>query len=204
MLWRLAERDTRFQGVSDHLVSEAIYLADPEGNGIELYRDRPRADWPYEGNRLQMATLPLDTDDLLAEATAPAAAMAAGTSMGHIHLNVGDLPRAVQFYQDLVGFDLILRYGPSAAFMSAGGYHHHLGLNTWAGANAPVAPPGSRGLGSFEVVVPGDTALPALLRRAKDAGYAVEQTDDAYEIADPSGARLRLIPGRHDASEPQR
>jgi catechol 2,3-dioxygenase len=202
MLWRLAAQNTRFQGFSDHLVSEAIYLADPEGNGIELYRDRPRAEWPYKGNTLQMATLPLDTDDLLTEASSPAAAMAAGTTMGHIHLHVGDLARAVAFYQDIVGFDLMLRYGPSAAFLSAGGYHHHLGLNTWAGPNAPAAPSGSRGLRSFEIVVPEETAVSALLERVQMSGYAVERADNVFVIAEPSGARLRVIHSNQEETQP--
>jgi catechol 2,3-dioxygenase len=192
ILWRLAERNTRFQGFSDHLVSEAIYLADPEGNGIELYRDRPRDEWQYRGGALQISTLPLDTEDLLAEATAPAEAMAAGTTVGHVHLQVGDLDRAVQFYQDVVGLEMVTRYGPSAAFLSAGGYHHHLGLNTWVGVGAPPPAAGSRGLRWFEVQVPGSDALAALLDRARSAGHTVADGGGAYLIAEPAGAQLRV------------
>lgn len=192
MLWRLAARNTEFQGFADHLVSEAIYLADPEGNGIELYRDRPREQWQYEGSTVQISTLPLDTDDLLAEATAPAAEMAPGTTVGHIHLQVGDLARAVHFYENIVGFEMVTRYGPSAAFLSAGGYHHHLGLNTWAGVNAPRPPSGSRGLRWFQVVVPGAEALSAVLSRIRNAGHSVDETDDGYVVTEPSGAHFHL------------
>jgi catechol 2,3-dioxygenase len=192
ILWRLAARNTPFQGFSDHLVSEAIYLADPEGNGIELYRDRPRDEWQYVDGTLQISTLPLDTDSLLAEATEPAPEMAPGTTVGHVHLQVGDLGHAVYFYRDVVGFEVVTRYGPSAAFLSAGGYHHHLGLNTWAGVGAPPPPPGSRGLRWFEVAVPDPEALAALLERATAAGYPAAQAGDAHLIAEPAGAQLRL------------
>lgn len=192
ILWRLAAHDTRFQGFSDHLVSEAIYLADPEGNGIELYRDRPRDEWAYRDGTLQMATLPLDTDDLLAEAGGPAEQLAAGTVVGHVHLHVGNLSGAVQFYQEIVGFEMVMRYGPSAAFLSTGGYHHHLGLNTWAGEGAQQPAPGSRGLRWWEVRVPGDKALASLLDRARAGGHLVTESDGAYLVGEPAGAQLRL------------
>jgi catechol 2,3-dioxygenase len=191
-LWRLAARQVQFQGFSDHLVSEAIYLGDPEGNGIELYRDRPRSEWPYRGDALQMATLPLDTDDLLAEASEPADRLAEGTTIGHIHLHVGNIPEAERFYREVIGFDLITRYGPSAAFLSAGGYHHHLGMNTWAGEGVPAPPEGSRGLRWFEILLPGQAALEELLGRARAAGLTPEQDGDAAYLHEPAGARLRL------------
>lgn len=192
-LWRLAERRVEFQGFSDHLVSEAIYLADPEGNGIELYRDRPRSEWPYQDGALQMATLPLNTDDLLAEADGPAEALAPGTTIGHIHLQVGDIPRAESFYRTVVGFDLVTRYGPSAAFLSAGGYHHHLGLNVWAGRGVPAPPEGSLGLRWYEIVLPDQAALSALLERARGAGLTPEPAGDATLLPEPSGAKIRPV-----------
>lgn len=191
-LWRLAGRNVQFQGFSDHLVSEAIYLADPEGNGIELYRDRPRSEWSYRGDTLQMATLPLDTDNLLAEASGPAEALADGTTIGHVHLHVGDLARAEDFYRTVIGFDLILRYGPSAAFLSAGGYHHHLGLNVWAGQGAPPPPEDSPGLRWYELVLPDEPALDALLERARVAGLSPEKDGEAYLLPEPAGASIRL------------
>jgi catechol 2,3-dioxygenase len=191
-LWRLASRRFEFQGFSDHLVSEAIYLADPEGNGIELYRDRPRSEWPYQDGALQMATLPLDTENLLAEASGPAGTLPAGTTIGHMHLQVGDIPRAESFYRSVVGFDLVTRYGPSAAFLSAGGYHHHLGLNVWAGRGVPAPPEGSLGLRWYELVLPDEAALHALLERAGSAGLTPEPAGSDYFLAEPAGVKLRL------------
>ena len=136
-LWRLARERVPLTGASDHLVSEALYLADPEGNGIELYRDRPREEWERDGGELRMATLPLDLDPLLAEAPAePEAAIAPGTRLGHVHLQVADLRAAEAFYGGALGFEAMVRGSPGALFLAAGGYHHHVGLNTWASRSA--------------------------------------------------------------------
>ena len=160
-LRRVVDSGWRLTGASDHLVSEALYLDDPEGNGIELYRDRPRDDWPMAGDQVQMATFPLDLESLLAESKAddPIGAMPSGTTLGHVHLQVGDLDRA-----SLLGRRARLRrrspaLGPGALFLSAGGYHHHVGLNTWAGDGAPPPPPGSRGIIHFELVLPDETEV---------------------------------------------
>ena len=141
-LQRVAEAGWRLSGASDHLVSEALYLSDPEGNGIELYRDRPRDQWPVRDGVLQMDTLPLDLDGVLGELRREDAesAMPAGTRIGHVHLNVGDLTAAEAFYSGALGFDVTVRGYPGALFVSAGGYHHHVGLNTWAGEGAPPSP----------------------------------------------------------------
>ena len=140
-LQRVAEAGWRLSGASDHLVSEALYLSDPEGNGIELYRDRPREEWPVRDGVLQMDTLPLDLDGVLGELRREdaQAGMPSGTRIGHVHLNVGDLTAAEAFYSGGLGFDVMVRGYPGALFVSAGGYHHHLGLNTWAGEGAPPA-----------------------------------------------------------------
>ncbi len=133
-LARLAEARWPLDGASDHLVSEALYLSDPDGNGIEIYRDRPREQWARTAEGLQMATLPLDLDDVVRELSGTDGVQhqaPAGTTMGHVHLQVSDLPGAERFYNGVLGFDVVVRGYPGALFVSAGGYHHHLGLNTW-------------------------------------------------------------------------
>ena len=133
-LRRLAATGWRLSGASDHLVSEALYLSDPEGNGIELYRDRPRDEWPIADGALRMDTLPLDLGSLLSEDDSGSGdGMPAGTVLGHVHLQVADLGPAERFWVDALGLDVTVRGYPGALFASAGGYHHHVGLNTWAG-----------------------------------------------------------------------
>jgi catechol 2,3-dioxygenase len=193
-LQRVAESGWHLSGASDHLVSEALYLSDPEGNGIELYRDRPREDWPVRDGILQMDTLPLDLDGVLGElrredANAP---MAPGTRIGHVHLNVGDLTAAEAFYSGALGFDVTVRGYPGALFVSAGGYHHHLGLNTWVGEGAPPPPPGSRGLREFEVVLPSAEALAVEEDRLREAGFEPTREGDYVHVADPAGNSVVL------------
>lgn len=193
-LHHLAESGTRLQGFADHLVSEAVYLADPDGNGIEIYRDRPREQWSYRGGQLQIGTEPLDVDDLLAELEEPVPpwpGLPAGTTIGHVHLHVADLLSAETFYREIIGLDLMMHYGTAAAFLSAGGYHHHLGLNTWAGAGAPPPPPDAPGLRWYEWRLPED-ALEPLLARARAAGLQPEQKDGAWYLPDPSRNLLRF------------
>ena len=168
-LRRVVESGWRLSGASDHLVSEALYLSDPEGNGIELYRDRPREEWSVVDGSLQMDTLPLDLERLLAEPGGEVAdtKTPAGTTLGHVHLQVADLGAAEAFWVDALGLDVTVRGYPGALFTSAGGYHHHVGLNTWAGAGAPSPPPGARGLVRFEVVLPDAAAVDAARRAAR-------------------------------------
>ena len=135
---RVGDAGWRFTGASDHLVSEALYLNDTEGNGIELYRDRPREEWDYRDGQLQMDTLPLDLASLLAEEGADPDRMPTGTTIGHVHLNVADIAESERFYADALGFDVTVRGYPGALFVSAGGYHHHLGLNVWNGEGVPA------------------------------------------------------------------
>jgi catechol 2,3-dioxygenase len=187
-LRRVAGSGWRLTGASDHLVSEALYLRDPEGNGVELYRDRPRDEWPFAGDSVEMATLPLDLDDLLAEPGGEDAdeAMPDGTTLGHVHLQVADLDRAESFWVDALGLDVTARGLPGALFASAGGYHHHVGLNTWAGVGAPTPPPGARGLVRFDLVLPDAGAVEAAAERlARVTG--VEPADDGVLAVDPSG-----------------
>jgi catechol 2,3-dioxygenase len=196
-LQRVAEAGWRLSGASDHLVSEALYLSDPEGNGIELYRDRPREQWPVRDGVLQMDTLPLDLDGVLGELRREDAnaGMPSGTRMGHVHLNVGDLTAAEAFYSGGLGFDVTVRGYPGALFVSAGGYHHHLGLNTWAGEGAPAPPPGSRGLREYEIVLPSVEAVAAEEDRLREAGFEPSREDDRVRASDPSGNRVVLKSG---------
>ncbi len=196
-LVRLARARWPLSGASDHLVSEALYLTDPDGNGIELYRDRPAEQWPRgEAGELRMATLRLDLDDLLGEVDPeadPTPDPPAGTRMGHVHLQVSDIPRAERFYCDLLGFDPTLRAYPGALFTSAGGYHHHVGLNTWNSAGARPPAPGSLGLRHFEVVVADSDELVRVAGRLSDGGVATwPEPDGALGVRDPFGSWLRL------------
>jgi catechol 2,3-dioxygenase len=193
-LQRVAEAGWRLSGASDHLVSEALYLSDPEGNGIELYRDRPREEWPVRDGVLQMDTLPLDLDGVLGELRREdaEASMPAGTRIGHVQLNVGDLTAAEAFYSGALGFDVTVRGYPGALFVSAGGYHHHLGLNTWTGEGAPPPPDGSRGLRRFEIELPGADQVAAEEDRLREAGFEPARDGDRVRVADPSGNAVVL------------
>jgi catechol 2,3-dioxygenase len=199
-LLRIASARWPLTGASDHLVSEALYLRDPEGNGIEVYRDRPRADWPTDRHgELQMATLPLDLDDIVAELGAGepdlAAPVADGTRMGHVHLQVADVRAAEGFYSDVLGFEPTVRSYPGALFASAGGYHHHIGLNSWQSRGAAPVPPGGLGLRTFEVVLPDDAALQQVVARIREAGLDVAEPDDApgsVVVRDPFGIAVTL------------
>lgn len=188
-LRRLALRSAPFEGAADHGVSEAIYLHDPDGTGIEIYRDRTAAEWPRDADGgIEMTTDPLDLDaliDELQDLPEDWAGMPAETRVGHVHLHVSNLARAELFYTGTVGLDLMQRYGPSAAFLSAGGYHHHVGINTWNGTNAPTPPPGSAGLRYFEIVVPDAAARAALVGRLDPA--LAEERDGRVFTQDPAG-----------------
>lgn len=197
-LQRLIETDTVLQGSADHGVSEALYLADADGNGIEIYRDRPRAEWPMAGGRLRMTSDPLDLEDLLRELTTrpPShAPLPAGTVIGHVHLHVSHLDEAERFYVGVLGFDLMQRYGTSALFVSAGGYHHHVGLNTWTGVGAPPPPAGAIGLRHVVVRLPSPDALASVLARVREAGIPTEPAEDGVLVRDPASNALLLVGG---------
>jgi catechol 2,3-dioxygenase len=194
-LQHLIDTDTAVQGFADHLVSEAIYLADPEGNGIEIYRDRPRETWPFSGNQMLIGTEPLDLSGVLGELKGESGAwlgLAPHTRIGHIHLHVADLDRAEKFYTQTVGFDLIMRLGHSAGFASAGGYHHHLGFNTWAGVGAPRPPADATGLDHFEVLLPSAASRDEVVAQVEAAGFGVSHQADGALVEDPSGNRIML------------
>lgn len=194
-LRRLAQAGAQLTGASDHLVSEALYLSDPEGNGIELYRDRPREEWAREPDgELKMATLPLDVQALLSAAPEDEVdeAIPDGTCMGHVHLQVAELEAAEAFYAGVLGFDVMVRRYPGALFVAAGGYHHHLGLNTWASRGGPPNTPAARGLDRFVVQLPSAGALAAVAGRLAVAGIASRHEDDGLLVADPFGNDVLL------------
>jgi catechol 2,3-dioxygenase len=193
-LHHLIHTGTPLQGAADHLVSEALYLGDPDGNGIELYGDRPRAEWAFDAGGLRMSTDPLDVQGLLREAPeGPASGLPRGTTMGHVHLRVSSIPDAEHFYGDVLGFDLMARFGHSASFLSAGGYHHHLAVNTWSGVGAPPPPEGASGLRTFTIVVPDEVEHDRIRRRLQQEGVALEGSAGEAKVSDPAGNRIRLV-----------
>lgn len=188
-LKNFADTETPLGGFADHLVSEAIYLDDPDGNGIEVYRDRPRDAWYDARGKLKLATDPLDVHGLLGELNGNGAnwrGMERGTQLGHMHLKVAHIPDAKEFYCDVLGFDFVMGYGPAAIFVSAGGYHHHIGLNTWESAGASPPPPGSIGLRDFVVRLPNRAERDAVVARVQRAGIAMSETPDGILVRDPS------------------
>jgi catechol 2,3-dioxygenase len=189
---RLAITRTPIQGASDHGTHEAIYLPDPDGNGLELAADRPRDQWP-ELTAYNIGPQPLDIDDLLAAAGDghPNASAAPGLKVGHLHLHVGDVEEGLRFYRDVIGFDEMVRL-PTAAFVAAGGYHHHLAFNVWRGPNVPAEPAGTVGLKHWTIVLPDADSIGALKTRAQTAGVDAEEIDGALVLRDPWGIELRI------------
>jgi catechol 2,3-dioxygenase len=195
-LRRVVAAGWALSGASDHLVSEALYLSDPEENGIELYRDRPHEQWERRDGELAMATLPLDLHDLASELASAEeetdAGMPAGTRMGHVHLQVADLAAAERFYVEALGFEVTVRSYPGALFVAAGGYHHHLGLNTWASAGGPPAARGARGLDRFTIALPDRGALDAVAERLTRDGAPTRSDGPDVVATDPFGIDVRL------------
>lgn len=195
-LRRLIETGIRI-GQSDHNVSEALYITDPDLNGIEIYRDRPRDEWTYdEKDQVVMGGDPIDYEGLLREAEGGTwTGLPSGTTIGHVHFHVADLVRSKQFYCELLGFDLMLdaTRGFGAIFISAGGYHHHIGLNIWAGEGAPAVPTNGTGLDYFTIDLPDGAELGKIINRLTDAGIQAEEKSGAVFVTDPSGIRLKLM-----------
>lgn len=192
-LKHFAETKTPLQGLSDHFVSEAIYLADPEGNGIEIYRDRPRTDWVDANGQFQMGTVAMDVDGVFSALEDPDKAewqpMPIDTVMGHIHLHVHDVKAAEAFYGKLLNLDVLINMG-SATFMSYEGYHHHLGANIWAGRT--IRPETVQGLKSYELRVPQAIGLDSLLGKLEGAGVKIDAAGDSYVLHDPSMNQIIL------------
>ena len=186
----------RLDGASDHLVSEALYLDDPEGNGVEIYRDRPREEWPIDDDgTVRMATEPLDLEGFAAAAGETRAdRVPSGTDVGHVHLEVTSLSAFEAAYVDGLGFEVGMT-GPDVRFVAAGGYHHHLGANTWRGRTTPTS---GRGLAWFEVVVPDEAALDAVRTRMEavaadsDVDVAVAEREDGLVVTDADGIEVRV------------
>jgi catechol 2,3-dioxygenase len=189
-LRRVRER-WRLTGASDHGVSEALYLTDPEGNGVELYRDRPRSEWSVTGDgRVEMGVEPLDVD-AITDLACGNAGLPDETRVGHVHLEVSDLAAAERFYVDTLGLNVRQRYADAALFLAADRYHHHVGLNTWHNRRDP---PAGRGLRWFELLLPDRSSLDAVETALRDADVPVRKLEegDGLELTDPDGLRLRL------------
>ncbi|MED3880092.1 VOC family protein [Priestia megaterium] len=182
------------QGASDHLVSEALYLADPDGNGIEIYRDRPSSTWEWNDNEVVMATKPLDAEAILAEGKGkPWTGLPSATLMGHIHLHVSELGQTENFYRNGLGFEVVSNYHNQALFISTGRYHHHIGLNVWNGVGAPSPLESSVGLDSFTLVFPAEEAREQAINQLREIGAAVSKENQDFITKDPSGNIIRLV-----------
>lgn len=180
------------QGASDHLVSEAIYLADPEGNGIEVYADRPVARWHDRAGALRISTDPLDAQDLLKAASGTDwAGFPEGGRIGHVHLQVADTAQADGFYRDILGFDIATRY-PGASFYGSGGYHHQLAGNIWNSRRAGKRPEGMAGLDGVEITVRDAAILATIAARAEIAGICMATAHDCLTLHDPWGTAITL------------
>lgn len=194
-LQHLIDTQTIIDGASDHLVSEALYLTDPDGNGIEIYRDRPRTEWITHNGSLQMNTQRLDVQGVMAELENRHdtwQGIHADTVMGHIHLHVSRLDEAEKFYTDVLGFDLMTRYGPSASFVSAGGYHHHIGMNTWAGIGAPAPPEHAIGLNWYTILLPTQDDLQETAVRLETASIPYQKQETGLFLRDPANNGIVL------------
>ncbi|MFZ3578341.1 VOC family protein, partial [Virgibacillus sp. DJP39] len=189
----LSENGVRF-GSSDHLVSEALYLHDPDGNEIEIYIDRDPSEWTWNGEEVAMAVDPLDFDDLLKsiESRNLWKGMPKDTVMGHIHLHVSELKKTEEFYINGLGFDLVNRFGAQALFLSTGKYHHHIGVNTWNGVGAPKPQENSVGMESFTLILPNKEAISETVDNLQKIGMSATEEDGRLVTYDPSGNRIEL------------
>ena len=181
-------------GASDHLVSEALYISDPDGLGIEIYRDRTRAEWTATNRQLDMASNPLDFDAVVAAGGgAPWSGMPSGTTIGHVHLHVGDIEDAKRFYHGAVGLDVMVWSYPGALFLAAGGYHHHLGTNTWAGPHATPPTTNEPQLLQWQLLLPSAADVAAAADNIRSQGYSATPEEPGGSIAmDPWNTALQL------------
>lgn len=194
VLLRLAENGVEI-GHGDHLVSEALYISDPDENGLEIYQDRPRSTWKWTGGNVNMATNAVDLRSLLEDGkNNPQLGdlLPGGTRIGHIHLQVADILQAEHFYHDILGFDITARI-PQALFISAGGYHHHIGMNTWQSRNAPPAPKTGAGLQTFVIALPDQQARDEVLARLASHNIPTQEQDNVVVVADPWNNLVHLV-----------
>lgn len=195
MLQNLRDKrdQVHFDGFADHLVSESVYIRDPDFNGIEIYRDRPMSEWNWDDNRIEMATLPLNTSDLLKESTDKGwKEMPSKTTIGHVHLHVSDLAEALKFYHEILGLNLTATI-PSAAFFAAGKYHHHIAANTWLGTNILPASLQGIGLNHFSIELPSKAEYERLVRQLSRYGIGIEDLSKrSVFVQDMDGIRVRL------------
>jgi catechol 2,3-dioxygenase len=191
---RLADTRTRIEGAADHGVSEAIYLRDPDDNGIELYSDRPRESWPQPrtaGEKVEIYTIALDMKCLLetVDREPPQEQAGSGLQMGHVHLHVADIDRGLGFYRDVLGFDVMVNLG-SSAFVSAGGYHHHVAFNVWLGTDVGPRPEGTAGLRHWVIVLERPEEVDEVRERARAAGLPIEEREGSFLVRDPCGTAV--------------
>ena len=180
-------------GASDHHVSEALYLQDVDGNGIEIYVDRPASSWIWKDKEVHMVTDPLKAEEVLSAGENKMwKGLPPDTAMGHIHLHIGNLELAEEFYCQGLGFDVVTRYGDQALFMSTGGYHHHIGLNVWNGRNIPAASKESVGLQTFTIHYPNHEQREEVISRLNNIGAEVREENGIWVTTDPFGLSIRL------------
>ncbi|KAB2330508.1 VOC family protein [Cytobacillus depressus] len=179
-------------GSSDHLVSEALYLSDPDGNGIEIYIDRDPSEWDWNNGEVEMAVDPLNFPDLLSEKQQSWKGLPDETVMGHIHLHVSELEKTEEFYIKGLGFEVVNRYGTQALFISDAKYHHHIALNTWNGVGAPIPSSNSVGLESFTLILPSEEKKNQIIAQLKNIGASVTEENGSTVATDPSGNRIHL------------
>lgn len=193
MVTYLVRQGIRF-GSADHLVSEAIYFSDPDGNGIEIYSDTDPDTWHWSETGVEMDSVPLDFDDLLKEGAPQDESfqLPEKTVIGHLHLHVSYLDEAEEFYTEGLGFEIATRYGESALFLSTSRYHHHIALNIWNGVGAPPTPPESVGLDFFTIVYPDAASRQQALEQLAKLGVTVQKDEERYLVKDPAGNRMEL------------
>jgi catechol 2,3-dioxygenase len=183
----------QLDGAGDHIVSEALYINDPEGNGLEIYWDRPRETWTVNGESIRMDTLRVDIASLLAEAhDTPFVQMPSGTTTGHIHLQVDNIEKAVRFYRHILGFSQTAYFSQQAGFFGAGGYHHHVGSNIWNSRGAAPPPTDALGLDRYELVFSTASKLDQVLDRLKENSISFDEMSHGFKVKDPAGNQLVL------------